>query len=295
MKKLVLATAVAATALLSACHSAAPKAQFQNEEDSLSYEVGLAYSGQAQMAMQQMSIDSAYVDEFLKGLAAGINSEDDKKKMAYNVGLMVGMNANMQALQSIENAAFNNDSTKELSRKNFLAGMADAMQEKVLYVVNGDTIEAQEAYRVMSERVNKLRAAAMEKEYAEEKQQNADWLVENAKKEGVQTLEGGVQYKVIKEGKGPKPTAEQTVKVQYEGSLIDGTVFDSSNGLPEKTANFPVNRVIKGMTMALLEMPVGSEWELYIPAELGYGAQGGGKIPPFSTLIFKLTLVDINK
>jgi len=119
-------------------------------------------------------------------------------------------------------------------------------------------------------------------------------LAENAKKEGVKTLPSGVQYKVIKEGNGPIPTDSSTVKVNYEGRLIDGTVFDSSYTRGE-AATFPANRVIKGWTEALCHMPAGSEWEIYIPQELAYGEREQGKdIKPFSALIFKLELLEVD-
>ncbi len=121
------------------------------------------------------------------------------------------------------------------------------------------------------------------------------FLSENAKKEGVKTTASGLQYKVIKEGKGAKPAATDKVKVNYEGRLINGKVFDSSiqRGKP---AEFPVNRVIPGWTEALQLMTVGSKYELYIPAKLAYGMRGAGAdIGPNETLIFSVELLDIIK
>ena len=121
------------------------------------------------------------------------------------------------------------------------------------------------------------------------------WLAENAKKPGVVTLPSGLQYKVITEGKGAKPTAEQEVTVKYEGHLIDGKEFDSSYKRNPQTTKFRCNQVIKGWTEALTMMPVGSKWEIYIPQELGYGSRATGNIPAYSTLIFTVELVDITK
>ena len=109
------------------------------------------------------------------------------------------------------------------------------------------------------------------------------------------TLPSGLQYKVITEGKGAKPTAQQEVTVKYEGHLIDGTEFDSSYKRNPQTTKFRCDQVIKGWTEALTLMPVGSKWELYIPQELGYGSRAAGNIPPYSTLIFTVELVDITK
>ena len=118
------------------------------------------------------------------------------------------------------------------------------------------------------------------------------FLAENAKKEGVKELVDGIQYKVIKEGNGAKPAETDVVKVHYKGTLIDGTEFDSSIKRGEP-AEFPLNRVISGWTKSLKEMPVGSKWEIYIPADQAYGQRGSGPIGPNETLIFEVELLDI--
>jgi FKBP-type peptidyl-prolyl cis-trans isomerase len=124
-------------------------------------------------------------------------------------------------------------------------------------------------------------------------QKGEDFLKENAKKEGVKTLEDGLQYKVLKEGSGKSPAATDTVEVNYRGTLIDGTEFDSSYKRGE-TASFPVNRVIKGWTMALQKMKEGSKWMLYIPPTLAYGDRGaGGLIGPNETLVFEVELIKV--
>jgi len=125
------------------------------------------------------------------------------------------------------------------------------------------------------------------------KQAGEQFLAANKTKEGVITLPSGLQYKVLKEGAGPKPTASDTVVCQYRGTLIDGTEFDSSykRGQP---ATFPVNAVIKGWTEALQLMPVGSKWQLFVPPDLAYGERSpGGEIGPNSTLIFEVDLLSI--
>ena len=122
----------------------------------------------------------------------------------------------------------------------------------------------------------------------------AKFLAENAKKEGVTTLDSGLQYEVLAEGNGPSPKATDQVTTHYHGQLIDGTVFDSSveRGQP---ATFPVNGVIKGWVEALQLMNVGSKWRLFVPHNLAYGDQAAGPtIKPFSTLIFDVELLSIN-
>lgn len=120
-----------------------------------------------------------------------------------------------------------------------------------------------------------------------------EFLKENAKREEVKVTESGLQYEVIKEGTGESPTADSKVKVHYKGTLIDGTVFDSSYDRGEP-ATFGVSQVIKGWTEALQLMKVGGKWKLYIPYQLGYGERGAGPdIKPYSTLIFEVELLDI--
>ena len=120
------------------------------------------------------------------------------------------------------------------------------------------------------------------------------FLHDNGLKEGVVTLPSGLQYLILKDGEGEKPGPATMVTVHYEGSLTNGKVFDSSykRGKP---ATFGVHQVIPGWTEALQLMPVGSKWKLFIPSSLGYGARGaGGSIPPYSTLIFEVELLDMH-
>lgn len=153
----------------------------------------------------------------------------------------------------------------------------------------------EETQKIMQE----VQQNAMAKQEEEQKKageaniaEGKKFLEENKAKEGVVTTASGLQYKVITEGKGAKPKATDTVTVNYVGKLLNGTVFDSSveRGQP---ATFPLDGVIPGWTEGLQLMPQGSKWEIYIPAELAYGAGGQGPIPPSSTLIFEVELLEI--
>ncbi len=151
------------------------------------------------------------------------------------------------------------------------------------------TLSIEEAQQVLTEYFTKLQ----EEQVKMFKAEGEAFLAENAKKEGVVTLPSGLQYKVITEGNGNKPTASQQVKCHYEGTLINGAKFDSSYDRNEP-AVFPVNGVIQGWVEALQLMPVGSKWELYIPYNLAYGERGAGQsIPPYATLIFTVELLEI--
>jgi FKBP-type peptidyl-prolyl cis-trans isomerase len=147
----------------------------------------------------------------------------------------------------------------------------------------------EEAYQVFSEALSSL----AEKREMENKQAENEFLAENSKKPGIHITDSGLQYEVISEGTGPKPTANDVVRVHYEGTLTNGTVFDSSYSRGEPI-EFPLNGVIPGWTEGLQLMSVGSKYRLVIPSDLGYGPQGAGQqIPPYSTLVFEVELLGI--
>jgi FKBP-type peptidyl-prolyl cis-trans isomerase FklB len=160
---------------------------------------------------------------------------------------------------------------------------------------NDTTIMKKEAANLYQQvQGQRITERLLEARYAENKEAGEKFLAENKTKEGVVTTESGLQYKIIKEGKGAIPTATDRVSVNYKGTLIDGTEFDSSYK-NNKPAVFGAGQVIKGWTEALTMMPVGSKWELYIPQDLAYGPRETGQIKPFSTLIFEVELVGIEK
>ena len=192
----------------------------------------------------------------------------------------------------------------DIVRDRFLAGLGkevqdsqDSLQLSLAYqglfdALRGDTtlFKTPQAEKFLNNRVTAIRKDKEEKL----KKTGVDFLKENAQKEGVITLPSGLQYKVLKQGDGAIAKATDKVKVKYEGRLIDGTVFDSTDKHGGQPATFSPNQVIKGWTEALCMMPVGSKWQLYIPQELGYGPRGAGNdIPPYSTLIFDVEIIDI--
>ena len=191
-------------------------------------------------------------------------------------------------VKAINRQLFGEDSTQTISLKNFMAGFVTATTGKT------GLMTMEQAQETANTKMQAIKAKAMEKEYGPNKKAGEDFLAANAKKDGVKVLPSGLQYKVIKEGSGAIPTDSSLVKIHYEGKLIDGTVFDSSLQRGEP-AEMYANRVIKGFTEALTRMPVGSEWEVYIPQELAYGEREAGQIKPFSTLIFKIQLLEIKK
>ena len=281
------AVALAAISFAS-CTAQAPKAEFKNEIDSLSYMFGVANTqGLDYYISGQLGVDTTYMADFIAGVVAGV-SQNTPKDVAYNAGLHIGQQITGRIIEGINNQLFAGDSTQALNQDNFIAGFVSALKKKP------GMVTPEEASAYVQTHADAIKAKALEAKYGENKAAGEKFLAENAKKEGVKTTESGLQYKVIKEGKGAIPTETSTVKVHYKGTLVDGTEFDSSYNRNEPTS-FRANQVIKGWTEALTMMPVGSKWELYIPQELAYGARETGDIKPFSTLIFEVELLEIEK
>lgn len=173
-----------------------------------------------------------------------------------------------------------------LSHEAVVEGLADILAGRASQVPE-DQLQA--AFRSLSERMRAAQAEQAKTAAAE----GEAYLAENARRAGVVTLASGLQYEVITEGSGARPDRSSTVRTHYHGTLIDGTVFDSSYNRGEP-AEFPVGGVIAGWTEALQLMPVGSKWRLHIPYQLAYGERGaGGAIAPFAALVFDVELLAI--
>ena len=278
-----------AAATFVSCGNSTPKADLKDEVDTLSYAMGIAQTqGLKEYLSDRLQIDTAYMDDFIKGLNDGANAGDDKKKAAYYAGIQIGQQISNQMVKGINHEVFGDDSTKTISLKNFMAGFVSGTTGKK------GLMTVEQAGRVAQEKMVSIKAKAMEKQYGPNKVAGEKFLAANKKKPGVVTLPSGVQYKVIKEGNGPMPKDTSMVKVQYEGKTIDGNVFDSSYKRGEPVS-LRANQVIKGWTEALVHMPVGSVWEVYIPQNLAYGEREQGQIKPFSVLIFKIELVSLGE
>ena len=290
MKKFTFAAVAAVSAVMMfACGNGTPKASLKSDVDTVSYAIGMAQTqGLKDYLVGRLGIDTTYMDDFIKGLNEGANAGDDKKKAAYYAGIQIGQQISNQMVKGINHELFGDDSTKTISLKNFMAGFVAGTTGK------GGLMTVDSAQQVAQEMMRTIKAKSMEKEFGPNKEAGEKYLAANAKKEGVKTFEDGVQYKVIKEGTGALPKDTSLVKVHYEGKTIEGKVFDSSyeRGKP---AEFRANQVIKGWTEALVHMPAGSIWEVYIPQELAYGErQQGADIKPFSALIFKIELIEVD-
>ena len=194
------------------------------------------------------------------------------EKVSYALGMIIGHNLQSMNIKNLDTAAF---------AKAVNAVLAGEKTEMTTMQANGTV---QEFLEKQQEEAGREAREAGEK-----------FLAENAKKEGVTVLESGLQYTVLTEAIGQKPTADDSVRCHYEGRLIDGTVFDSSYRRGEP-ATFPLRGVIAGWTEGLQHMAVGSKFRFFIPYNLAYGAQGaGGSIPPYAALVFDVELLGINE
>ena len=287
MKKLMFVAAMAiSAALFTGCGNSTPKANLKSDVDTLSYVFGMARTQGLKEYLSQTGVDTTYMADFIKGLNEGANSGDDKKKAAYYAGIQIGQQIANQWVSGMNRELFGDDSTKTISLKNLMAGFVSGINGNGLMTVDS----AQQVAQVM---MQSIKAKELEKTYGSNKEAGEKFLAANKTKEGVKTLPSGVQYKVIKEGNGPIPADTSLVKVHYEGKTVEGKVFDSSYERGEPI-NLRCNQTIKGWTDAMVHMPAGSVWEVYIPQDLAYGEREQGDIKPFSTLIFKIELIEVN-
>ena len=275
-------TAIIAAATISCGNN--HKADLKTDVDTLSYAIGLGNGGQLKGYLMQQGIDTAYIADFIKGFNEGSKAGGDKKQAAYYAGIDMGL----KMTTGINNSIFGGDEEQKVSRQNLIAGLVAG--------IKGDTtlMNPEKVMPQIDMMAKTIHDKVMSKKYKENKEAGEKFLAENGKKEGVKTLPSGLQYKVIKEGNGAIPADSMKVKVNYEGKTIDGEVFDSSYKRGE-ALEMMIRQNIPGFAEALTHMPVGSTWEVYIPAELAYGEREMGQIKPYSTLIFKIELLDIVK
>ena len=252
--------------------------------DTVSYIAGMAATdGLLPYLQQGFGVDAEHMADVIRGFEEAQTHIDDPAFKAYAAGMQIANKVNSSILPNMKQAF--EGSADSIRQAMFIKGFIAALQNDTTFFAQS---EASKLYRQRAEQVVETRNAAYKKE-------NEDWLKANAKKEGMQTTPSGLQYKVLVAGNGPKPKATDKVKVKYEGRMIDGTVFDSSYKRDPQTNSFRCNEVIKGWTEALTMMPVGSKWEICIPQELAYGARQAGQIKPYSTLVFTVELLEIEK
>ncbi len=264
--------------------------ELKTREDSMTYIFGCSQSnGFMNFVVNQLKVDTAnYLNDFVRGLMERIELDTlDKAKAAYNAG------ADVASQITRINQQFSADYYAAEPGKQMSASL---LAKAIINASLGKTdLKAEDAAKEFQQKMEVRHAENKEAMYGANRLEGEKFLADNKLKEGVVTLPSGLQYKVLTEGTGEKPQVTDKVEVNYEGRLIDGTVFDSSYQR-NKPSTFRANQVIKGWTEALTMMPVGSKWELYIPQELAYGdREQGRQIKPYSALIFTVELLGIVK
>lgn len=270
MKKSIylVVVAIIAAATFSSCNK--KSVSLKSENDSLSYALGVNLGSMFKQNIAQIPGGKEKLDSVLKGFKAGLG----ESQQSYVLGLSYASNLASQFKTMTEGSEVN----KELVLKAF----EQALKGDSTITFNPEAANIYlRGYQPKSKKEAALKAKAA----------NAQFLEANKSKEGVKTTASGLQYKVISEGTGAKPLATDKVKVKYRGTLIDGTEFDKN----AEGISFPLNGVIRGWSEGLQLMSVGSKYMLYVPYELGYGEAGNQMIKPFSTLIFEVELVSIEK
>ncbi len=257
--------------------------------DVFSYCLGAANSnGLKQYLQMQLHVDTTQnMGDFMRGFQEFANDPKNTKLKAYYVGMQIADQVMSQILPQTNKQITDSSDSSFVNASEFMRGFTEAISGTA-------PLSSDSAISVASRQMEYYHDQLMEKKYGDNRIAGEKFLAENAKKDSVITLPSGLQYKVLTAGTGEKPTATSKVEVNYEGRLIDGTVFDSSYKR-NKTQEFNVNGVVPGFSEALQLMPVGSTWEIYVPYNLAYGARENRNSPikPFSALIFKIELVSI--
>lgn len=274
MKKLTFVAIMAIVAVaFTACGNKGKKVSLKDQADSVSFAMGILNS----QYIQSMGIDSADAKEFLKGVKDGMKYASNEKKEAYCMGLDMGLKMGNGFGEFAKKYEMLNKG--KMTDKKFLEGLATVFDSKAQKM---DPMQAQTLIQGVVQQLMDANKAQSEK-----------FMKEIAQNKDVKKLNNGVYYKVIKAGNGKKATTTSIVKLNYEGKTVDGSVFDSSYKRGEAAEMSPT-QVIPGFQQALLNMPVGSTWEVYIPSAQAYGEQGSGnKILPNSALIFKIEVLDV--
>ena len=269
--------------------------QLATRVDSLSYSIGMAQTqGLKDYLSKQLKVDLNYMDDFVQGLKEGANAGDDQKKAAYYAGTQIGQQILRQMMPVLNRDAFGAESTKSISLDQFMAGFLSGVTGK------DGLMTVDSANQVARRLMEQVKNDALLEKYGDNKKAGEDFIaaqkkLAKKKKSGITVLPSGLMYRVLVKGDGPVAKTTDKVKVKYEGRLIDGTVFDSTEKHGGEPATFAPNQVIKGWTEALTLMPVGSKWQLYIPQELAYGSRDAGEIKPFSALIFDVEVLGIEE
>ena len=264
----------------------------KTETDTIIYELGVA-SSPADMLfdfLQRMECyDSTATDLYIKGFIDGFKITTKNK--AYELGKQHGMQILIQSIPEVAKQIYGEESSEKLNVNLFVAGFLDMIKGESRLIIDGKPITQAMAQMDFQQRLQSLKEKREAETYLPNRLAGEAFLAKMAKEPGVMALEQGVLYKVIKTGANDSkhPTLDNTVKIAYKGSTIEGEVFDES-----EVSEFLLSQLIEGWQIALPKMTVGSKWVIYLPYEVAYGKRGSlPSIKPYSVLIFEIELLDI--
>ena len=264
----------------------------KTETDTIIYELGVA-SSPADMLFDFLKrmecYDSTATDLYIKGFIDGFKITTKNK--AYELGKQHGMQILIQSIPEVAKQIYGEESSEKLNVNLFVAGFLDMIKGESRLIIDGKPITQAMAQMDFQQRLQSLIEKREAETYLPNRLAGEEFLAKMAKEPGVMALEQGVLYKVIKTGANDSkhPTLDNTVKIAYKGSTIEGEVFDES-----EVSEFPLNQLIEGWQIALPKMTVGSKWTIYLPYEVAYGKRGSlPSIKPYSVLIFEIELLDI--
>ncbi len=270
MKKPTIIIAGVALLLASCTSQGSGSVSLTDANDSISYAVGM-YMAQdiQQVAFEQLKVDKKYVDEFVRGIRAAYPADNSSKELAYAYGQYIGAQSELMLAQAQE-MLYGNDTTKNIDRRLFI--------EAIVASVEGN------------EGTMSLHDALLHYNRFKYRDASEQFMVDNAKRAGVVTLPDGLQYKIDAAGSGSPAAPDDTVCCIYKGTFIKGRTFDSSRGLIKKMT--PAT-LIPGLGKALTMLPKGAKAKVYVPWQLGYGAEGNSNVEPYSALVYDIEIVDI--
>lgn len=271
MKKIALSVGAVASMLLGSCSQEVgeKKLALSSTADSISYAVSIYMAQDMRSVMSQLEVDPEAVDDFVRGVRDGFPKNNGKNALAYSAGLHIGSRA-FAMLNRAQQMVYGEDTLQRINPEIFLEGLVASIY------ADGKTMDMRNALEYYNRYMYRG--------------ENDKFMLDNAKREGVVTLPSGLQYKMIEKGNGDVATASDTVRCIYKGTFTNGNTFDSSRGDVVKVA---VAGSVPGLSEALCLLPVGSRCKVYIPWQLAYGAEGSNRVPPYSTLVYDIEVLDV--
>ena len=259
---------VAWLAFLCSCSSSSGEVRLRNVDDSLSYAVSMLVSEDLPGMLTEKDIDSNTIDDFLRGVRVAFPLDDSPESRAYLNGVVVAVEA-MDMLEKANKSIYPDEKDKKVDRRLFVEGIVAASTG------NSEVMDVKYAIEFYNQHIVRARSE--------------QFISENASRPGVVTLPSGVQYKVSVMGNGVKAGYDDTVKCIYKGTYPNGAVFDSSRG---EAVDLEVSSLVPGLAEVVMTLPAGTQCMVYVPWNLAYGAQGRGRISPYSALVYDIEIID---